>query len=128
MYWIYYAILTDEYALLLAAEMQFLQLMRVSEVLPTADNHHVRAENVAFEVQRPGDTKSMWILPARAHLYVLSDLRSVDIVIPSAKNDADGEGYKYNHKVMSLSTSVSVCLATDMFLLDPDPFLSYEVK
>ena len=60
---------------------------------------------------------------------------SVHITVRSAKNDEDGEGFKYHHRRQVIGGKVSMCLSTDMFNysctakpLNADPFFSFQMS
>lgn len=127
----------EEWAMLIGAELQFLQLMRVSEIIPTPSlsDHHMRGSDVDFEL-RLDNGNVIFIHPSQARYYQEKHLQKVHITIRSAKNDEDGEGYKYTHsKQINLSKTITICIASDMYRYatkaspnDSDPFLSFQLS
>jgi hypothetical protein len=125
----------ESFGRLVAAEMQFLQLMRVSELLPSNADHHVRGQDIEFEMCNSVSGNIFFIKPIQTHEFDIKDMISVHITVRSAKNDEDGEGFKYHHRRQVIGGKVSMCLATDMFNysckakpLNADPFFSFQVN
>jgi len=124
----------ESFGRLVAAEMQFLQLMRVSELLPTTADHHVRGQDIEFEMHNSVNGNIFFIHPVQAHEYDIKAMISVHITVRSAKNDEDGEGFKYFHKRQVIGGKIAMCLASDIYNysckakpLNVDPFFSYSV-
>lgn len=103
-----------EFVFIVAMELAFVCLLRVSEVLPTTSNHYLRSCDVEFSVIIHG---VIHIIPsASAHLYSLSDVVAVTIVIRSAKNDGCGRGYKYSFERLVVTPgSVAFDIVADLF-------------
>jgi len=122
------------HAMKLGTELQFLQLLRVSELLPTASDHHVRGQDILFYFKTlNGDIKHLY--PHEVSDYILEDLLRVEITVRSAKNDLDGEGMKYTHARSVIGNDSTIDLATNMYKfalaakpLFDEPFLTYVSK
>jgi len=122
------------HAMKLGTELQFLQLLRVSELLPTASDHHVRGRDILFYFKTLNeDIKHLY--PHEVSDYNLEDLLRVEITVRSAKNDLDGEGMKYTHARSVIGNDSTIDLATNMYKfalvakpLFDEPFLTYVSK
>jgi len=122
----------EELAMLLAAELQHSQLLRVGEMLPCSIYHFLRTQDVQFEM-RYASGGSFFVSAMEAFKYDIGNLVSVHILVRSAKNDPEGKGYKYSHPNVSRSPSRVINLAETMFLfaslasplVDDPPFISY---
>jgi hypothetical protein len=125
--------LRDE-ATVLALQLQYTCLNRVSELLPTAGDHYMRADDVLFEMQGP-DTLTHEH-PADTYLLTVDRLRAVILTTRSAKNDQVGAGSRMYVEVQDTSSpDVAFCLATDAFRWSQkacprgdESFLSYRNK
>jgi hypothetical protein len=123
-----------DHAMKTGIELQFLQLLRVSELLPTVSDHHFRGQDILFYF-RSSDGNIIHVFPHQVSEYKLEDLLQVEITVRSAKNDLDGTGMKYSHIRTVDGTNLSIDLATNMYkyalvakpLLD-EPFLTYVSK
>jgi hypothetical protein len=100
--------------LVLTMEFQYTLLHRVGELLPTADDHYMRAQDVIFEIT-VGETITH-IYPHNAHLNSMEQLRAMIVTTRSAKNDQVEAGSRtYVDVQPTTSLDVAFCLATDAF-------------
>jgi hypothetical protein len=89
-------------------------LHRVSEVLPTTDDHYMRAADVIFQLSVAGVT--IYAPADAAHRHDLCNLRGVMFTTRSAKNDQGGNGSRIFIDVHDTSSpSVAFCVASDTF-------------
>ena len=79
----------EELALLLAAELQHSQLLRVGEMLPCSIYHFVRTQDIQFEM-RYASGGSFFVGAMNVHKYHIADLVSVHILVRSAKPGREG--------------------------------------
>ena len=121
----------EEEAQFCCAQMQLANVLRCSECVPTAADHHIRGQDVKFIMQH-SDGSTFRIHPIDACKYNLEGLISVEITVRSMKNDQDSLGYLYPHARRVIGEKVQFCLATTMYVyasrakpLNEDPFLSY---
>jgi hypothetical protein len=120
-------------ATLMGVEIALVLMLRQSELIPSADKHYVREDDVQFTLRclKPGEPDVT--VPARkAYLFNPALLTGVTIHVRSAKNDQEGHGNRYHFGVLQLSPVVSFCLASNMLrwatearLQPGDPFLAY---
>jgi len=123
-----------EHAIVIVTMICLVLLARKSEVIPTADDHFMREDDVSFKMRNPTQGGvDIVIRSSQAHLYELSSLVGVVPFVRSAKNDQEGQGTRYYFPVLlTLSSKAEFCFATEMFRwaqrarpLPGDPFLTY---
>ena len=121
-----------DHAIIIAAMISLVLLTRKSELIPTADEHFMREDDVTFLMRDPQSGIESMCPSGRVHTLRLADLVGVAPFIRSAKNDQDGEGHRYYFPVITDTTDKSFCLATEMFTWAQrarpqpgDPFLTY---
>jgi len=123
-----------DHAMKMGLELQFLQLLRVSELLPTPSDHYIRGQDILFYF-RSSDGNIIHVFPHEVSEYKLEDLIKVELTVRSAKNDLDGSGMKYSHIRTVNGPNLSIDLAANMYnyalvakpLFD-EPFLTYVSK
>jgi hypothetical protein len=123
-----------DHARVVAAMICLVLLTRKSEILPTADDHYMRADDVSFKMRStrvPGGPDVI-ISSSVAYLHDKRDLLGVVPFVRSAKNDQEGQGSRYYFPVIKVEGNVSFCFASEMFrwaqrarMLPGDPFLTY---
>ena len=124
--------LAKDRAVMIATKIALVIMSRQSELIPTADKHFLRADDVhfTFAVRTGGPDVSR---PSRlAFTSDIGELTGVTLNVRSAKNDQEGLGNRYHFEVIPVSEDVAFCLATDMFRWaeearhqEGDPFVSY---
>jgi len=109
----------QQFMVIVALELAFVCLLRVSELIVTAEEHFIRACDVCFGMKLSHNSDIIsWVSPAQAHLFHLRHLHAVSIKIRSAKNDEGGRGYKYYFvRNLDLSASAAFDLVVDLFVL-----------
>ncbi len=97
-----------------AMEVQLTMLHRVGEILPTADDHYMRAVDVIFQLTVTGDP--VYVTAADAHRHDIAHLTGVVFTTRSAKNDQAGNGSRIYMDVQDeQSPQVAFCVASDAF-------------
>ena len=121
-----------EHAIIVAVMICLILLTRKSEIIPTADNHFMRGQDVTFRVRDPTTGLESMCASDLAHTFRVEDLVGVAPFIRSAKNDQTGEGHRYYFPVISVTADTAFCFATELFLWaqrarprPADPFLTY---
>jgi hypothetical protein len=123
-----------DHALYVASLIGLVLLTRKCEIIPTAEDHYMREDDVSFRIRsKVPDAKAFLCRSSEAHLYDVTDLIGVVPFIRSAKNDQNGNGHRYYFPVMQTNTNnTAFCFASEMFkwaqrarLLPGDPFLTY---
>ena len=98
----------------LALEVQLTMLHRVSEILPTTDDHYMRAVDVIFQLSVAGTT--VYVPADAACRHDVRNLRGVMFTTRSAKNDQGGNGSRIFIDVHDTSSPhVAFCFASDTF-------------
>lgn len=104
-------------AVMVACLVSITYLLRKSECLfGFHEDHHLRSQDVSFEVSDPFSGVVTWITSDQAAQYEHCVLLSVKVVIRSAKNDQCGHGYPYHNKVTQLDANNKFCIASAMWL------------
>jgi integrase len=121
-----------EHAVLIAAMICLVLLTRKSEIIPTADNHFMREDDVTFRMRNPATGIEFMCKASLAHRHNILHLVGVSPFVRSAKNDQDGEGHRYYFPVLDTMTEKVFCFATELFIWAQrakpqrgDPFLTY---
>jgi len=122
-----------EHAIVIAVMICLVLLTRKSEIIPTADDHFMREDDVSFTIRSSVQGASdLVIKSSQAHLHQLSDLVGVVPFVRSAKNDQDGQGTRYYFPTITVGDRSEFCFATEMFKwaqrarpIPGDPFLTY---
>jgi hypothetical protein len=119
---------------LLGMKLQFLHLHRISEIIPTADDHYLRAKDVKFTIEENGKSNQIKIEDVKQ--YNISSVQAVTSTVRGGKNDQEGHGYNLHFKKQQVAKpEVAFCIVQDMFswaqsaqLKGKDAFLSYKNK
>jgi hypothetical protein len=97
-------------------KLQLVQLNRIGELLPTAEDYYLRAKDVRFVICTDDAALDIQIQPNAAYKYRKQQLKAVLTNIRAAKNDTERKGHRLYFEVQSISTETAeFCLATDMF-------------
>ena len=122
-----------DHAVIVGTKLGLVVLLRAGEMIPSADNHFLREDDVSFLMRSTTiGVSEFFVSSGDAHLFPLSHLVGVTIFVRSAKNDQDGQGHRYHFETMSIADNVSFCFASDLFswaqrarLHPGDPFLAF---
>ena len=102
----------------ISMKIQLVTLLRVSEMVITAEDHYLRAQDVSFEVSVytvECILEFVWVSCSEVYRYSRSQIVSVSYYVRSAKNDQDGEGYKYNFRADSVEPTAAFNIVLDLY-------------
>ena len=104
----------EGHCIVTAMEVQLTMLHRVGEILPTADDHYMRAVDVVFQLATAGGP--VYVAATDAHRHDIAHLTGVVFTTRSAKNDQAGNGSRIYMDVQDeTSPQVAFCVASDTF-------------
>ena len=87
----------DHQLIIMAIYMQTVTVLRISEMVLTAEDHYIEAGSVEFNCEVEGRTKH--VRTQEAYLHSVESLRSVSFEVKSKKNDQDGTGVRYYYDI-----------------------------
>lgn len=103
-------------AIVMALELQFTALNRVSELLPTAADYYARAVDIKFGFDLTGDGTITNLFSEHSWSKDISTLRSMTFRIRGSKTDQQRLGVTLYFEVMDeASPDVAFCVVSDAF-------------
>ena len=102
----------DHDLIVMGIYLQIVAVLRISEMVMTAEDHYIEAGSVEFDCEVDGRTKH--VKTQEAHLHSIGSLRSVAFEVKSKKNDQDGTGVRYYYDIRE-NGAKGIDIAKEMF-------------
>ena len=103
-------------AIVMAMELQFTALNRVSELLPTAADYYARAVDIRFGFDLSGDGTITTLFSEQSWTQSIDTLRSMTFRIRGSKTDQQRLGVTLYFEVMDeTSPHIAFCVVRDAF-------------
>jgi hypothetical protein len=99
---------------IIAMKMQIVTLFRISEMVKTADDHYLRAQDVSFTIA--STTGGIFeVACATVYMYDKKEVQAVTYLVRSAKNDQGGRGFKFHFRTDEVKADAAFNIVTCMF-------------